>query len=220
MIVSWRFSGVVVVGDVEGVEVCGELERGGHQADKAGQEQQVDELNITTTTTATRKTTAIILQTWQSSRSRSRSMLSKSNAESLNKFGLIGVAEPDQKSAKSRKVQIHKSDHLYLTLIRHLSQMMIWFNNILLDPNIEPGTICSDIPLSASKFASYFGNFKSIYPSQHQNLLPTLKIITHNFQNYQKIQNFGKKIPKSRIFFRRRFWAIIENMISPDHGLY
>ena len=38
------------------------------------------------------------------SRSRSRSMLSKSNAESLNKFGLIG--EADQKSAKSRKVFI------------------------------------------------------------------------------------------------------------------
>ena len=37
------------------------------------------------------------------SRSRSRSMLSKSNAESLNKFGLIG-REPDEKSAKSRKV--------------------------------------------------------------------------------------------------------------------
>ena len=52
------------MGDVEGVEVCGELERGGHQADKAGQEQQVDELNMTTTTTtATRKTTATILQT-------------------------------------------------------------------------------------------------------------------------------------------------------------
>ena len=50
------------MGDVEGVEVCGELERGGHQADKAGQEQQVDELNMTTTT-ATGKTTATILQT-------------------------------------------------------------------------------------------------------------------------------------------------------------
>ena len=33
------------MGDVEGVEVCGELERGGHQADKAGQEQQVDKQN-------------------------------------------------------------------------------------------------------------------------------------------------------------------------------
>ena len=33
------------MGDVEGVEVCGELERGGHQADKAGQEQQVDKHN-------------------------------------------------------------------------------------------------------------------------------------------------------------------------------
>jgi hypothetical protein len=34
------------------------------------------------------------------SRSRSRSMLSKSNAESLNKYGLVGE---DQRSAKSRK---------------------------------------------------------------------------------------------------------------------
>jgi len=42
-----------------------------------------------------------IRQGRNSSRSRSRSMLSKSNAESLNKFGLIG--EADQKSAKSRK---------------------------------------------------------------------------------------------------------------------
>ena len=33
------------MGDVEGVEVRGELERGGHQADKAGQEQQVDKHN-------------------------------------------------------------------------------------------------------------------------------------------------------------------------------
>ena len=31
--------------------------------------------------------------------------------------------------------------------------------------------------------------FMCIYPSQRQNLLPTLEIITHNFQ---KIQNFGK----------------------------
>ena len=43
-------------------------------------------------------------------------MLSKSNAESLNKFGLIGVAEPDQKSAKSRKVQIFKYYYLVLDL--------------------------------------------------------------------------------------------------------
>ena len=32
-------------------------------------------------------------------------------------------------------------------------------------------------------------NFDCIYPSQRQNLLPTLEIIIHNFQ---KIQNFGK----------------------------
>ena len=34
--------------------------------------------------------------------------------------------------------------------------------------------------------------FSWIYPSQRQNLLPTLEIITHYFQNFQKIQNFGK----------------------------
>ena len=33
-------SGVVAVGDVEGAEVCRQLERGGHKANKAGQEQQ------------------------------------------------------------------------------------------------------------------------------------------------------------------------------------
>ena len=45
-------------------------------------------------------------------------------------------------------------------------------------------------------------HFQSIYPSQRQNLLPTLEIITHNLQNFQKIQNFGKKNLKSRIFFQ------------------
>ena len=84
--------------------------------------------------------------------------------------------------------------------------------------------------------------FLVIYPSQRQNLLLTLEIITHNFQNFQKIQNFGKKIPKPRIFSKIYktvsagaspvffheilspsspiLGAIIENMISPDHVLY
>ena len=39
-----------------------------------------------------------------------------------------------------------------------------------------------------------------IYPSQRQNLLPTLEIITHNFQNFQKIQNFGKKFQNLEFF--------------------
>ena len=42
--------------------------------------------------------------------------------------------------------------------------------------------------------------FFHIYPSQRQNLLPTLKIITHNFQIFQKNSKFQKKFPKSRIF--------------------
>ena len=41
--------------------------------------------------------------------------------------------------------------------------------------------------------------FFHIYPSQHQNLLPILEIITHYFQKYSKFRN---KIPKSRIFFQ------------------
>ena len=39
--------------------------------------------------------------------------------------------------------------------------------------------------------------FFHIYPSQRQNLLPILEIITHYFQKYSKFRN---KIPKSRIF--------------------
>ena len=45
-------------------------------------------------------------------------------------------------------------------------------------------------------------NFYSIYHSQRQNLLPTLKILTHNFQNFQKIQNFRKKIQNLEFFFQ------------------
>ena len=41
--------------------------------------------------------------------------------------------------------------------------------------------------------------FFHIYPSQRQNLLPILEIITHYFQKYSKFRN---KIPKSRIFFQ------------------
>ena len=39
-----------------------------------------------------------------------------------------------------------------------------------------------------------------IYPSQRQNLLPTLEIITHNFQHFQKIQNFGKMFQNLEFF--------------------
>ena len=56
---------------------------------------------------SSRLTTVIKINKRLSARSRSRSMLSKSNAESLNKFGLIGGTEPDQKSVKSRKVKYH-----------------------------------------------------------------------------------------------------------------
>ena len=51
-------------------------------------------------------------------------------------------------------------------------------------------------------FSIALKNSEVIYPSQRQNLLLTLEIITHNFQNFLKIQNFGKKIPKPRIFFQ------------------
>ena len=43
-------------------------------------------------------------------------------------------------------------------------------------------------------------NFSSIYPSQRQNLLPTLEIITHTFQNFHNFQNFGKKFQNLEFF--------------------
>ena len=45
-----------------------------------------------------------------------------------------------------------------------------------------------------------FWNFPNIYPSQRQNLLPTLEISNQNFQNFHNFQIFGKKFPKSRFF--------------------
>ena len=45
--------------------------------------------------------------------------------------------------------------------------------------------------------------YAPIYPSQRQNLLPTLEIITHKFQNFQKIQYYGKKLDFG--FFFRNF---------------
>ena len=41
-----------------------------------------------------------------------------------------------------------------------------------------------------------------IYPSQRQNLHPTLEIITHNFQKFQKNQNFGKQFQNLEFFFQ------------------
>ena len=83
---------------MEGVEVRGELERGRHKADKTRKEQQQVDNSLHQNQQQYKRLSA---------RSRSRSMLSKSNAESLNKFGLIGGTEPDQKSVKSRKVKYH-----------------------------------------------------------------------------------------------------------------
>ena len=45
-------------------------------------------------------------------------------------------------------------------------------------------------------------NYGPIYPSQRQNLLPTLEIITHNFQNFQKVKNFGKKFQNLEFFLQ------------------
>ena len=44
--------------------------------------------------------------------------------------------------------------------------------------------------------------FFHIYPSQRQNLLPILEIITHIFRIFQKIQNFGKKFQNLEFFFQ------------------
>ena len=41
---------------------------------------------------------------------------------------------------------------------------------------------------------------RSIYPSQRQNLLPTLEISNQNFQNFHNFQNFGKKFQNLEFF--------------------
>ena len=152
-------------------------------------------------------------------------MLSKSNAESLNKFGLIGVAEPDQKSAKSRKVQIHKSDHLYLTLIRHLSQMMIWFNHIFLDPNIEPGTICR-VPIVFSRIQTtpalkkiHMGRvWNKIYCEMNcwSNTIWNNRLICRNL--YNNLEEYTWSVPMSSTAYIQvggEFWNIYSVFFRP-----
>ena len=55
-------------------------------------------------------------------------------------------------------------------------------------------------PLMSLAAPLWFWKFWKIYPSQRQNLLPTLEISTQNFQNFQKNQNFGKKFPNLEFF--------------------
>ena len=46
----------------------------------------------------------------------------------------------------------------------------------------------------------FFENYELIYPSQRQNLLPTLEILNQNFQNFHNFQNFGKKFQNLDFF--------------------
>ena len=59
---------------------------------------------------------------------------------------------------------------------------------------------CVICHLSYKSYKQLVSWFDPIYPSQHQNLLPTLEIITHNFQNFQKIKHFGKKFQNLEFF--------------------
>ena len=52
------------------------------------------------------------------------------------------------------------------------------------------------------KYLEHLDTLWLIYPSQRQNLLFTLEIITHNFHNFQKIENFGKKFQNLEFFFQ------------------
>ena len=58
----------------------------------------------------------------------------------------------------------------------------------------------------SENFDFFFENFGKIYPSQRQNLLPTLEILIQNFENFQifkileknsQIQNFFLEISKT-----------------------
>ena len=55
-------------------------------------------------------------------------------------------------------------------------------------------------PLHNDICCEFLWIFRHIYPSQRQNLLPTLEISTQNFQNFHNFQNFGKKFQNLEFF--------------------
>ena len=57
--------------------------------------------------------------------------------------------------------------------------------------------ISCDVAASVLERVFFFG---IIYPSQRQNLLPTLEISNQNFQNFHNFQNFGKKFQNLEFF--------------------
>ena len=65
-------------------------------------------------------------------------------------------------------------------------------------PNLHPfvsSTICK-----SKQGYNLRSKFKHIYPSQRQNLLPTLEILIQNFENFQIFKILEKKFPNSEFF--------------------
>ena len=56
--------------------------------------------------------------------------------------------------------------------------------------------------LQILKIMENFGKFRIIYPSQRQNLLPTLEILIQNFENFQIFKILEKKFPNSEFFLK------------------
>ena len=62
---------------------------------------------------------------------------------------------------------------------------------------ISPDYVLCYIPRAMAILRSYF---ILIYPSQRQNLLPTLEILIQNFENFQIFKILEKKFPNSEFF--------------------
>ena len=99
----------------------------------------------------------------------------------MGRGGCRGAAQ-DCDSAQFLVLNSHLSQ---LSQLSHLSQL----NSQSMLSHLQPAG-------SAQSFSS----FSSIYPSQRQNLLPTLEILIQNFENFQIFKILEKKFPNSEFF--------------------
>ena len=86
---------------------------------------------------------------------------------------------------------------------RHWSLSTWWYFNLDIGLLVIRRRLLWFYGINAGKNNSNSQNkgwFSRIYPSQRQNLLPTLEILIQNFWKFSNFQNFGKKFPNSEFF--------------------
>ena len=90
----------------------------------------------------------------------------------------------------------HQSPHNHLRACWLMNNILKY--KLFLQKNIQSVKLYSQLYLLTTlSICLVHGSFNYIYPSQRQNLLPTLEISTQNFHNFQ---NFGKKFQNLEFF--------------------